>query len=43
MTAQAFILILMGLLIVAIDPRWAFLVSCVILTILFLSLRGLNE
>lgn len=43
MTAQSFILILIALLIIAIDPRWAFLISCVIIIILILSLGDINE
>jgi hypothetical protein len=34
------ILIFVALFIIAIDPKWAFLIACLILTIILLSIGG---
>jgi len=43
MKNNLFILISVALLIVVADPRWAFLISCLVLTTILLSIGGNNE
>ena len=43
MKKEITVLILISVLVISLDPRWALLIFCLILTILLLSIGGDNE
>tara|TARA_R100000808_G_C2135949_1_gene144280 strand:- start:120 stop:251 length:132 start_codon:yes stop_codon:yes gene_type:complete len=40
MKANTVVIILVAMLVIALDPQWAFLISCLLLMVLLLSIGG---